>query len=292
MCLSAFAILQTPVRASSQARIGLPLAAIPDYMKYITVNNFKFDPLAQMPSIPAGLRYDSIPTNSPGYYLVQFNGPVTNAMKQQLTASGVTILYYIAYNTFIVRADGPAIDRAAALPSVRWTGIFEPAYKLSPRLSDEFGAIAQRAMDRARYGDQTSADAVTVIGSGMASKTLVDTGLATTANGASQKVSPVATSLGGRSSSPSGADAASSTITVAHIHTGASGVAGGVLVPLIPPAGSVTLTNGAGSFTQTSPAIDGPTATSIINNPAGFYFNIHTALNPGGVMRGQLVRTN
>ena len=84
---------------------------------------------------------------------------------------------------------------------------------------------------------------------------------------------------------------AGSTITIAHIHTGAAGVAGGVLVPLIPAAGSVTLTNGAGSFTQSS-TIDGPTATSIINNPAGFYFNVHTALNPGGVMRGQLVRTN
>jgi hypothetical protein len=84
---------------------------------------------------------------------------------------------------------------------------------------------------------------------------------------------------------------AGSTITVAHIHTGAAGVAGGVLVPLIPPAGSVTLTNGGGSFTQ-SQSIDGPTATSIINNPAGFYFNVHTALNPGGVMRGQMVRTN
>jgi hypothetical protein len=82
-----------------------------------------------------------------------------------------------------------------------------------------------------------------------------------------------------------------STITVAHIHTGVAGVSGGVLVPLIPPAGSVTLTaNGAGSFTQ-SQAMDGATATSILNNPAGFYFNIHTALNPGGVMRGQLVRT-
>jgi len=84
---------------------------------------------------------------------------------------------------------------------------------------------------------------------------------------------------------------AGSTITLAHIHTGASGVAGGVLVPLIPAAGSVTLTNGAGSFTQTN-TIDGATATSIVNNPAGFYFNVHTALNPGGVMRGQLVRTN
>jgi hypothetical protein len=81
-----------------------------------------------------------------------------------------------------------------------------------------------------------------------------------------------------------------STITVAHIHTGAAGVAGPVLVPLVPPAGSVTLTNGAGSFTQ-SQNIDGPTATNILNNPAGFYFNVHTALNPGGVIRGPLVRT-
>jgi hypothetical protein len=84
---------------------------------------------------------------------------------------------------------------------------------------------------------------------------------------------------------------AGSSITLAHIHTGAVGVAGPVLVPLIPAAGSVTLTNGSGTFTQ-SQSVDGPTATSIINNPAGFYFNIHTALNPAGVMRGQLVRTN
>jgi hypothetical protein len=83
---------------------------------------------------------------------------------------------------------------------------------------------------------------------------------------------------------------AGSTITAAHIHPGAAGVAGGVLVPF--PPGTVTLTNGAGSFTAT--ATPPPTAdqvTSILNNPAGFYFNVHTALNGGGVMRGQLVRT-
>jgi CHRD domain-containing protein len=81
---------------------------------------------------------------------------------------------------------------------------------------------------------------------------------------------------------------AGSSITVAHIHTGAVGVAGGVLVAFIPS--SVTLTNGAGSFTQTN-NLTGDQATNIMNNPAGFYFNVHTALNPGGVMRGQLVRT-
>jgi hypothetical protein len=81
---------------------------------------------------------------------------------------------------------------------------------------------------------------------------------------------------------------AGSSITAAHIHTGAVGVAGGVLVPF--PPGQVTLTNGAGTFTQTA-NIAGSDATNIMNNPAGFYFNVHTTLNPGGVMRGQLIRT-
>jgi hypothetical protein len=78
-------------------------------------------------------------------------------------------------------------------------------------------------------------------------------------------------------------------ITLAHIHTGAVGVKGGVLVPFI-PSGTVTLTNGAGTFTQTQ-NIAGSDATNIMNNPAGFYFNVHTAANPGGVIRGQLIRT-
>jgi len=82
---------------------------------------------------------------------------------------------------------------------------------------------------------------------------------------------------------------AGSTITAAHIHTGAAGVAGPVLVSFV-PSGGVTFTNGAGSFTQTA-NISGSDATSILNNPAGFYFNVHSALNPGGVMRGQLSRT-
>jgi hypothetical protein len=83
---------------------------------------------------------------------------------------------------------------------------------------------------------------------------------------------------------------AGSTVTLSHIHTGAAGVAGGVLVPF--PPGTVTLTNGAGSFTSTATPPPTPDQfNGFINNPAGFYFNVHTALNPGGVMRGQLVRT-
>lgn len=78
-------------------------------------------------------------------------------------------------------------------------------------------------------------------------------------------------------------------ISAAHIHTGATGANGGVLVPMVPSAGEVTMPNGSGSFVKGGfPVTPVDVANQIIANPAGFYFNVHTALNPGGAARGQL----
>jgi len=79
-------------------------------------------------------------------------------------------------------------------------------------------------------------------------------------------------------------------INIAHIHAGATGVAGPILVNTTTVPGEVVLSNGAGSFSRNNIALTAATAQSIIDNPAGFYFNVHTTLNPGGVMRGQLVK--
>jgi len=81
-------------------------------------------------------------------------------------------------------------------------------------------------------------------------------------------------------------------ITAAHIHTGASGVNGGVLVNLGLTAGEITLATGSGGITKTNIAITTDLANQIIANPGAFYFNAHTAANPGGAVRGQLVRSN
>jgi hypothetical protein len=78
---------------------------------------------------------------------------------------------------------------------------------------------------------------------------------------------------------------------IAHIHEAASGVNGPIVVNTGLVAGNVVLTSGAGSFSRTvstTPAV----AQNIINNPAGYYFNVHSTLNPGGFARGQLVRVN
>jgi hypothetical protein len=79
-------------------------------------------------------------------------------------------------------------------------------------------------------------------------------------------------------------------INLAHIHTGAAGVNGAVVVNSGISAGQNVLANGSGSFTAANLTVDPAIAQQILNNPAAFYFNVHSATNPGGVARGQLTR--
>jgi hypothetical protein len=82
-----------------------------------------------------------------------------------------------------------------------------------------------------------------------------------------------------------------SVIVAGHIHSGAAGTAGPVLVPLpisqqaplVSPTGSVTLT-------IANVTVSADAANAILANPGAFYFNLHSALNPPGVVRGQLVK--
>ena len=76
-------------------------------------------------------------------------------------------------------------------------------------------------------------------------------------------------------------------LVAAHIHPGAAGVVGAPLVDT-GIGTSVNLTSGSASFTRTGITVAPATAQSIISNPAGFYFNVHTTLNPPGAARGQL----
>jgi|GEM_PF-902051 len=67
-------------------------------------------------------------------------------------------------------------------------------------------------------------------------------------------------------------------VTASHIHIGAEGVLGGVVVNLAIPENGLT-----GCVTSTDAIID-----AIIADPAGFYVNFHTAEFPDGAVRGQL----
>ena len=85
---------------------------------------------------------------------------------------------------------------------------------------------------------------------------------------------------------------AGSSVNIAHIHEGASTCACPVVVNTSLGAGEVTISNGQASFTKAGINVDPAVAQRILNNPAGFYFNVHTTLNAGGVARGQLSRVS
>jgi len=85
---------------------------------------------------------------------------------------------------------------------------------------------------------------------------------------------------------------AGSTVNIAHIHEGANTCACPVVVNTSLAAGEVTISNGVASFTKANITVDPAVAQRILTNPAGFYFNVHTALNAGGVARGQLNRVS
>jgi hypothetical protein len=72
-------------------------------------------------------------------------------------------------------------------------------------------------------------------------------------------------------------------ITGAHIHVGAIGVAGDVVVDLDPFNADIT-GNKASHCVTTTPEI----AAAIVANPSSYYVNVHTTDFPGGAIRGQL----
>jgi hypothetical protein len=81
---------------------------------------------------------------------------------------------------------------------------------------------------------------------------------------------------------------ANAPMVAAHIHRGAAGVAGPVVVPLVAPAAPSADANVQQSKGCVS--ADPSLIREIAGNPAGFYVNTHNKNFPAGVVRGQLVK--
>jgi len=80
-------------------------------------------------------------------------------------------------------------------------------------------------------------------------------------------------------------------IRLAHIHNGAAGVNAGIFVDTkLIPANQIPLPGGSATINFEGVDITQSQATAVLANPAGHYFNMHTPLNGGGAVRGQLVR--
>ncbi len=117
-------------------------------------------------------------------------------------------------------------------------------------------------------------------------------------NGA-QEVGPVATAATGEATVVISADGAtiwyivkysglSGALAAAHIHIGAVGVNGGVILPLVATASPMVGTLTAANFTPSGAITTFAGAVAAIK-AGNTYTNLHTAANPSGEIRGQVV---
>jgi|SwirhisoilCB2_FD_contig_31_29105053_length_725_multi_4_in_0_out_0_2 hypothetical protein len=85
---------------------------------------------------------------------------------------------------------------------------------------------------------------------------------------------------------------AGTTIRLTHIHEGGPGISGGVVIDTGLTAGTaITLADGTlTNQTFSNRPVGATLANQIIANPNGYYFNVHSGLNPGGAVRAQLVK--
>lgn len=99
-------------------------------------NGYKIDTDTGEPKLPSDLKYDAPKGDEPAYYIVQFNGPVQEAWRKGLEKAGAEVMFYLPNYAFVVRMNETVRGSITASKSeVKWTGMFQPAYKISPRLT-------------------------------------------------------------------------------------------------------------------------------------------------------------
>src|SRR5262249_10974283 len=80
-------------------------------------------------------------------------------------------------------------------------------------------------------------------------------------------------------------------ITGFHIHEGVAGATAGVVISTgLSGSNTLTLASGVGILDYTVNVSDAALLGRLLKNPPGFYVNLHTTVNSGGAIRGQLVR--
>jgi len=132
------------VQSNTLKDYNFDYSLVVDSTTIIGLHNYSFDTkVGPSKDIPAHLNINDYPKGTKGLYLVQFKGPIKDEWLEELKKSGeVDIVEYIPNNTYIVRMTPTDRDNVkTGLSAVRWTGVFQPAYKLSPDLLKKGGGL-------------------------------------------------------------------------------------------------------------------------------------------------------
>jgi hypothetical protein len=133
--------------AAAAATILLAPAAGPAATLFLA--RYAFDPLEGLPELPAELSLPAPPADAAATFVVQMDGPPAADARERL-AERAEILGYLPEDAWLVRATASAIEDLSEDPAVRWTGLWQPAFKLSPRIGRHDFRDPERAVDPRR----------------------------------------------------------------------------------------------------------------------------------------------
>jgi hypothetical protein len=102
-------------------------------------NGITIDTRAGEPALPAGLKLDAAVDQSQ-YCIVQFAGPFLHQWFRELDRSGIKTFGYLPNYAVMAKLTPQQRELVASLPMVRWTGLFQPAYKLQQELLSASGS--------------------------------------------------------------------------------------------------------------------------------------------------------
>ncbi len=89
--------------------------------------------------IPDELLLQSYPPGADGLYIVQFSGPVGHGQREALVDAGARVVGYLPDYAYLVTMADECWDQVSQWPrdgtwDVAWTGLYQPAFKISPSL--------------------------------------------------------------------------------------------------------------------------------------------------------------
>jgi serine protease AprX len=98
----------------------------------LTLGDLRFDPLVTDPRelLPEAWQAARASAEAPALHLVQLIGPTRAEWLDDLHASGLEVVRYIHPHSYVVWGRAAARDAARAADFVRWSGDFEPGYRV------------------------------------------------------------------------------------------------------------------------------------------------------------------
>lgn len=170
--LSAVALLMAALPASgaisaSHYNMGPVMRFVPEQgaeaFRITFSNGYAIDTRVGEPQLPAGLALRG-PEADGQCHIIQFTGPVRQNWLRELHRLGIATFGYLPNYATLARLTPAQQAALGGLPFVRWSGLYQPAYRLEPGLTAAAGSVRLVLQLAPDAGPEPTARAVNELG--------------------------------------------------------------------------------------------------------------------------------